>query len=380
MSNQPKDEQMLTDQAWAKLQEKLAKEPRSLQWAQLERNSAARASSLQGDRSIQPLPNGLHSETMHNSEWNQTPSMEKEAPVKTRKGFAQWIQKRRKLVGTATAAALLVIIVSTTAGNEALAAILHKFRMQEMAVVQQDDLQMILNGAFRDDKTREAINKFGTFTQKNGTPRNEPISAEEAKQLMNGKLLLPKQAKTDKFNVSPSNTITFQMNVSEVNSAMKRLGAKKLLPASVDGKPITLELGPSIHASFKSGEGKGQETSYWMSQQPVPELTVDPSIPIAEAMEAVLDFPLLPENLKQAMQTTNMLKGGSVPLPVISNQKMEQIKVEGIPVLVKKQGDERNRYYSAYWVQDGHLLELGAQGNAITQDKLIAQIKELIHP
>ncbi|MDF2963318.1 MAG: hypothetical protein K0S39_5053 [Paenibacillus sp.] len=363
---------MLTDQAWLKLQEKLAKEPRNMRWSDLERASSAEKLAERPDRL---WPQALSAEPVYEAD-RHTAFKETPSSVKPEPGLGQWFRKRRKWVGTVSAAALLAIVLATPAGNEALAAILHKFRMQEMTVVQKDDLQMILNGAFNDDKTRESINKFGTFTQKSGVSRNEPLSAEETKKVVNGKLLLPEDfdAAKQQFHVSPSNTITFRMNVNEVNDAMKRLGATKLMPSSVDGKPITLELGPRVHYSF----GRKGEAAYWMSQQPVPEITVDPSIPISEAMEAVLEFPLLPENLKQSMQTANMLKGGSVPLPVITNQKMEQIQVEGIPVLIHKAEMGQDPNYKAYWVQNGMLIELGVGGKEVTQDTLIAKIKELI--
>ncbi|TDG00137.1 hypothetical protein [Paenibacillus piri] len=385
MSNEHKEEeQLLTDRAWAKLQDKLAKEPRNLRWAQMERAGAA---ARLAEQPFEPEPQReTHQpavEAVQSAADLSGASVETagQASVKGEKRFAGWFRKRRKLIGTAAAAAVLIIAIGTTTGNEALAAILHKFRMQEMTVVQKEDLQMILNGAFQDDKTRESINKFGTFTQKSGPQVDGPLTFEKANKLLNGKLTLPKSldAKTVHIDaISQSNTITFQMNVDEVNKAMKRLGAKKLLPDSVSGKPITLEMGPSVHFNLNGAESNTKESNFWISQQPVPEITVDPSIPLTEAMAAVLDFPLLPENLKQSMQTANMLSGGSVPLPIIANKQMEQVKVNGITVLVKSQGSEQYPYFMANWVQNGMLYELGAGGKVMNQDILIAKIKELI--
>lgn len=381
MNEYKKTDRELTDAAWSRLQDKLAQEPGAEQWSRWSQERPAEQPPLAAAMAPQLLSRAAEPSAISGTALQgltAEPNTAGGDSAKTRPAFG-WMQKYKKWIGGAAAAIVLTAVIATPSGNEALAAILNKFRMQQVTVVQENDLTAILNGAFEDGKSREAVNKFGTFTHASGTAYGE-MSVEEAAKKLGHKVFIPKEydAANRSLYVSPSSTITFKMNVDEVNKAMSRLGATKLLPVSVDGKPITLETGESVHVYVQNDAADKRSPGYSLSQQPVPTITVDPSIPVSEALDAVLQFPMLPESLKESLQNANVLNGGAIPMPVIANGQTEKTSVDGRDVIITTSKYGKETSYSATWVDRGQLLRLDG-GNALpTRQALLDKVSELI--
>jgi CBS domain-containing protein len=252
---------------------------------------------------------------------------------------------------------------------------MNKFRMQQVTVVQQDDLQQLMQGASKLGETRESVNRFGAYTQTSGKISVE-MDVEEAAKKLGRTIVVPKDfdVKDMRAMISQSNTITLNIHVDEVNKAMSKLGAKKLLPASIDGKPITLETGEVVSLYARNGKNP----SYSFTQQPVPVVTVDPSIPVSEALDAVVHFPLLPESLKQSLQKTSFLSGGAVPLPVIAKGQSEKIAVGNIDAVITIT-DYGRAYYTATWVKNGQLYMLNGMSDIFaSRQAFVDKVTELV--
>ncbi|CAG7617039.1 hypothetical protein ACFQI7_01980 [Paenibacillus allorhizosphaerae] len=377
--NDNRDKQR-TDAAWTRLQSRLATEPVQPKWTnELAVPQSAEAQTGEELR-IQPVaakPAGPLEAVPAEALSRNTADKSSIAPSE-RKRFA-WFRNRRKQWIAATACCVLAALIASPFENEALAAILNKFRMQEVTVVQENDLRDLFNQISADGKTREQINQFGTFTQTGGKLQGQ-FTPEEAAKALGFKLAVPKELKDSKETsvyVSPSNKLTFALHVDEVNKALKRLGAKKLLPASVNGKPITLEIGEGVNYNFSNGDKKKYAS---FSQQNVPVVTVDPSIPVSEALSAVLDLPVLPEHLKQALKQSNMLSGGSAPFPVIASGQTETIRVNDVNVTLAfdESKDRSWSRYSATWVKDGQLFNFNGGNMYMDKDAVLKKIKELM--
>ncbi|MFB0845602.1 hypothetical protein [Paenibacillus oleatilyticus] len=360
-----------TNAAWEKLQQRLASEPKSPRWEEWAKEADKLNPSLAeaGEtESLQSIAVSDDSRPLPVLEPNRTTETTKTYP------FVRWIKRRRKRVAVSAAVLVLAAFLSTPIGNEALASILNKFRMQEMTVVQENDLTYLLNSAFPEGQTKESINKLGAFTNTSGKISGS-FEANELSQMLGRSIVFPQDynAKQDKPYVSPSNTLTLKLNVDEVNRAMSRLGAKQMLPESVDGKPITLETGEKVHLNVKNGE-----RSYSLTQEPIPVVSVDPSIPVAEALQAVLHFPLLPEDLKKNLQNVDLLTTGNVPLPIITNQPTEKVKVGSTDVLIMTESTKNHNYYNAMWVKQGQLFKLYGYEYLTDREALLGKVKELI--
>lgn len=100
--------------------------------------------------------------------------------------------------------------------------------------------------------------------------------------------------------VTPSQKITMMLNVDELNKAMQRVGATKSLPESMDGKEIAF----STHESVNYDLGTDQDHWATLTQMQAPEITVDPSVDTEKAVDAVLQLPILPSDLKEKVKRT----------------------------------------------------------------------------
>ncbi|MBU7319190.1 hypothetical protein [Paenibacillus oleatilyticus] len=360
-----------TNAAWEKLQQRLASEPKSLRWEEWAKDADKLNPSLAAAGETESLQSIAVSDDSR-----PLPVLEPDRTTETTKTypFIRWMKRRRKRVAASAAVLVLAAFLGTPIGNEALASILNKFRMQEMTVVQENDLRYLLNSAFPEGQTKENINKLGAFTNTSGKIRGS-FEANELSQMLGRSIVFPQDYndKQDKPYVSPSNTLTLKLNVDEVNRAMSRLGAKQMLPESVDGKPITLETGEKVHLNVKNGE-----RSYSLTQEPITVVSVDPSIPVAEALQAVLQFPLLPEDLKQNLQNVDLLTTGNVPLPIIANEPTEKVKVGNTDVLLMTESTKNHNYYNAMWVKQGQLFKLYGYEYLTDREALLGKVKELI--
>ncbi|AFH64473.1 hypothetical protein ACVNS2_27700 [Paenibacillus caseinilyticus] len=367
------DEQ--TDAAWVRLNSALRKEERHPNWDawSVPRQTDAGIESAEGAGAV-PFVTGPVLVPAVQPEGGCAASAG--AGAAGGSGWMQALRRGRKWMASAAAVCAVALVLATPAGNEALASILGKFRMQEVTTVSENDIQAIFDGMAPEGETREAANRFGTFTQTTGpdVPAGE-VNAEEASRYLGQKVKLPKEGSRVRIGVTPSNAVTFQMNVAEVNAAMKRLGAVTLLPESIDGRPISLELGNRVEVRVETEEG-----AYTYAQQAAPVITVDPSIPVEEAAQAVLQFPLLPEPLRKSLEASNGLREGNVPLPVVIGKQTQQFTVDGVRVFVHRDraGSGADSRYEALWVHNGMIYELNGQQALPTADAVLAKVKELM--
>ncbi|WP_199616115.1 hypothetical protein [Paenibacillus alkalitolerans] len=352
------------DEAWKKLQEKLKDEPVNPRWTQWDseqlREEIMWAPESKND--LEPTVPETGNEGMKDT-----------SPVAKPTFVNRWKRnKHAKWINGAVAAGVLALIIVTPAGNNALAAILNQFQMEQITTIQENEAEQLFNTFTADGKLRESENKFGNFARESGTMHGE-FDVTEVSNVLNRKIVVPESFKSDKVYVGPSDTVTLTINVAEVNKAMSRLGASKLLPQSVDGKSITIELGESVQMDMNNG--KNNYVSF--TQQPVPKIHVDPSVDVKVALDALIDFPLLPEHLKSSLKSSSILDGGSVPLPVIADERTTMVKVEGHDVLLEKYGEQRGAYYHSMWIKDGNIYTLSGNGFG-SQEELEARIAELI--
>jgi hypothetical protein len=360
-----------TDEAWQRLQQRLALEPMQPKWASAGYGPSA-AVPAEPDREGPAAADERAAQAPAPTPQPGDRADRRQPAARSR------LRKGRRWAILAAACCVFAAIVATPAGSDALAAMLNKFRMQQVTVVQEDDLRSLFEQLAPEGQTREQINKFGSFSQTSGKLQGE-YTPDEAAKLLGRKLIVPEaptaDGKAPKLYITPSNKLTFQINVAEVNGAMKRLGAKQLLPSSINGKPITLELGESAQFNIQDDSRK---TWYSFTQQPVPVVTVDPSIPVSEALKSVLDFPLLPAHLKESLQQSDILGGGNVPMPVFAQGHADKVNVNGTEVVVTESARGDQASYEATWVKDGQLYQLSGGNRFTDKTSLLAKIKELM--
>ncbi|MFB5683963.1 hypothetical protein ACE3NQ_23905 [Paenibacillus terreus] len=280
----------------------------------------------------------------------------------------------RKWTAAAAAAVIFGAVLATPLGNNALAAILNQFRVQEIATVDSDTLESMFY-QLTPGESFSKDNSFGEFTTKGGAVQGEFTREQAASRL--GYRLLPADLTGDKDTVyiSPSNEITMKMNVAEVNQAMQRVGATKLLPESLDGKPITLTLHESVMYEMKTGQDQWAS----LTQMQAPEITVDPSVDVKEALEAVLQLPILPSNLKNQLQQSSIL-AGSIPMPYVVDKsaKTEDITIGDTKVLVEERKFNSMTDRTAIWIKDGQMFYFEGGSAYEKEADFMNKLKELV--
>lgn len=345
-----------TDQAWEKLMRTLQQENPSPAWSKLEQQHETELLQLaKQNQIIEEEANAKMNE--HKKEIVQMLG-DSVAPVM--KKTARTGRVRRWAVGVA-AAVVVLGAVATPAGNNALASLLGQFRMEKVTEVKESDLEQLFSSVFAQGVTEEAVNRYGEFKVETGTFNGE-MSREDAEKRL-GFAVLPASvgAPKDKLYVNNDMKIQLKLNVDEINKTMKQLGAKKLFPQSIDGKTVKLEVGPSANYAIVDGDKSVQ-----IDQVKVPSLTMDSSVGLEDAIDTVLSFPMLPDQLKSGLQK-NAILNGQLPLMVPSskNSSSEQLNIGGVSVLVIK--DEFKK--EATWVKDGVMTVASVYANGGAVDK-----------
>ncbi|GGF68402.1 hypothetical protein GCM10010912_11800 [Paenibacillus albidus] len=367
-SAEHKEEQRKTDEAWSRLQNKLGEETMHPKWAEWEQGmTLASASVANGNTASAPGPQAT--EPLPLTATMQTdPTRVKAGRARRRK-----MSRSRKWATAAAGLAVFAVILSTPVGNTAMAAILGQFRMEKVTVVQEDDLRNMFYQIDSNGNINETVNAYGTFTSASGTFGGE-VKADQLKDKLGYPVIhaaLNNQSQV--LNVSPSREITLNLNVSKVNETMQRLGAKELLPESVDGKPLTLQTPEIVYYDLTTEDGKWSS----LSQMKTPTLQVDPSIEIEEALKAVVNFPLLPDYLKSSLEQSSVLSG-ELPMPIFAGKDAEQLEIAGTTVILdqKEYGDSVT--FEAVWIRDGLMYNLSGGNRFATKENIIAKVQELI--
>lgn len=359
-----------TDEAWAKLQEKLGDEPVNPVWATWgKQETLLEEQAANADRSDRTEP--AADEVVPAAKAEHRAATE---PVQNtgRKSRRPMMSRSRKWAAAAAGVAIFAAILATPVGNTAMAALLNQFKMQEATVVEEGDLRDMFYQASEDGNFSKTMKSFGDISSVNGTISGE-IPVGKIQGLLGYEAL--KEANitaTKTVEVSPSRDITLILKVDEVNKALNRLGSQDLLPQSVDGKPITLHIPEQVYYDLGTGQHWGS-----LSQMNTPVVTVDPSVDLDEAIDAVVNFPLIPDNLRSSLQKSRILSG-DLPMPLIKGSHDEQITVAGTHVILTEMKYSNGNSYTAVWVQKGQVLQLTGGDLYPDREQFIQKVQELI--
>jgi len=370
MSNNYRDdaaEKKKTNEAWARLQDKIATEPINPIWADWSNQSAEVSPK---DKTT--IVNGVLTDATIHTVAPIAPLVGIVQPT-SKRTLRKGMSRRRKWATIAAGVTVFAAILATPVGNTAMASILNQFRMQDVTVVNEEDLRGMFNEISNDGSINESTNKFGTFSSKSGAISGE-MSVDKISDTLGYKPLskvIPDSMST--VTINPSQDITLNLHVSEVNEAMKRLGADQLMPESVDGKPITLHIPESVNYNLSPTK------EHWatLTQTKAPTITVDPSIKVEEALKAVINFPLLPDYLKSSLEQSRILSG-EIPMPIIAKEGAEQMTIGSTTVIVNHYDSNPGILYDATWVQNGQLFQFYGGNLYEGKEKFVAKLQELI--
>ncbi|KGE17198.1 hypothetical protein [Paenibacillus wynnii] len=375
MTNKPinddSDKQKI-EEAWSLMQSKLANEPVNPIWTEW------------GQHAEQSTPNGNEEVTSVHTTDASTPMVQSVSPLELQGKLGvntqasprtkqRGMNRRRKWATVAAGVAVFAAILATPVGNTAMASILNQFRMQDVTVVNESDLRNIFTQITENGDIQESANKFGIFSSSSGSITGDMPLDKISDTLGYAPLSTVVTDSQKTVSVNPSQAITLNLHVDEVNKAMKRLGAEQLLPQSIDGKPITLSIPEMVNYNLSP------DKEHWasLSQMNTPTITVDPSIKVEEAVEAIINFPLMPDYLKSSLKQSRILSG-EIPMPLIAVEGTEQLTIGSTIVILNHYDSNKETIYDATWVSNGQLFQFHGGDIYEGKEKFIAKLQELI--
>lgn len=380
MTSRPQDnkEKERINEAWQQLVPKLETETMSPKWAAWASSQLDQKKSheMEIEQMNPKIANQMKGElrTMEIKEEQQN-QLQTNGISKPKRKKAKKRQVSKWITG-ACAAAIVGIMVATPIGDKALAAILNQFRMEEVTSIDEGELMDFISTVSGGESVHEFISKYGQFTNTSGTfidsvnNTAEQVGEEIGLQAVTDEWIDPYD-----YGVSVSQTITMKLDISKVNETMKRLGADDLMPESLDGQVITFEV-PSILS--QRYDYNNNEKSAIIRMQKIPTVSVESAADIEDAIKAVLNFPLMPDHLKSAIQADQILEG-KIPMPVFTNGNVEKVMVDGVPVILEWSDRLSQVFYDATWTKDNVLYQLDGYTLFDTKEKMIEEIKELMN-
>ncbi|WP_336785609.1 hypothetical protein [Paenibacillus sp. MMO-177] len=384
MTNHPIDERKQgnlwaskeTNDAWAKLELKLKEQEASPVWGAWMKEGVTAEDTEHKAAGPSPMLGKERDAYMGKVE-----KQERHAAKPLPSPYRSWLKKHGIKTGVAAAAVLICAAIAIPSTNEALASILGKFKMNQVAVVQEDDFKTALEGIFGSNVSAESSNKFGqferTFTGEDASDLTVAQAREKYGIELKEKLDLPYGKQTDlQIYGQQGQAITLRLDVDEINDVMKKLGAKQLLPASVDGKAITLRTGQGVNADYHFMDSNEKSHYVAVNVIPVPVVEMDPSIEAEDAYEALIRFPVLPANLKNVLMQSTRISEGEVPFPIITNGDVTKSVVNGTDVYYE---NSKNYWagWNATWVKNGQVTQVQMY-DANTREDAELIVKELI--
>ncbi len=240
------------------------------------------------------------------------------------KGVFQHMFKHRKIIAAACATLLITACITVQPVKAAIANALSIFRVENIKgiTVTLKDLQEI-QGKLANGQGEINLEQMGNIKLQGGERRTS--SMEEVKNLSDIHVVFP-AALSDvipRISVVEPTSIDFTLNVQKVNQIMKSFGATKLLPDSIDGK--------TFNAAFASQVGiqYDMDGKYILSitETKSPQLTVPEGVDVDEVYNAVVEMPILPENIQSQLKSIKDWKN-TVYIPVIESE-MTEVDING---------------------------------------------------
>ncbi|MDI6824188.1 MAG: hypothetical protein QME87_07525 [Bacillota bacterium] len=234
----------------------------------------------------------------------------------------------RRVAAVVVAVAVVVAALSFEPVRTAAGEFLDVFRVKRLKVVTitpQDmaQLQELLQRGGTAD-----LESFGRVDV-TGEAASRTVTASEAEEALGYPLRLPHRRllgpyEDPLFQLDVLPTVSLTLNVGNVNTFLRSLGSRDLLPATLEGKTFTIKGYPVCTAIYRSRAGHLR-----VIQGRSPELIVPPGVDVAAVRTALLGIPGLPENLSRQLESITDWRH-TLPIPAVEGTCIH-VTVNGSP-------------------------------------------------
>jgi hypothetical protein len=264
------------------------------------------------------------------------------------KGVASLMRKYRNVAVAACIIFTLTACLTIKPVRAALSNALMIFRVEDMKTIRLSlhDLEEIRTQI--ESKAPEInMAKFGKIKLNGGEAEN--LTSDEIKSIPDFRVAFPKNLTgiiPDVGTVS-SSTLDLKLKTANINSVLKSLGSRKLLPEELDGKVF------HIHFSrvFKLKYHLGNERQVMLTQLKSPEVEVPGDVDVDELYNALIDLPVFPADLRNQLRSIRDWKN-TLYLPVVNGETAE-IRINGKKAFIHTSNRRRQRYTDLVWLDRG---------------------------
>ena len=284
------------------------------------------------------------------------------------------------LVRFGSVALVLLALILAFPSTRALAGeLLNLFRVQQVQVVPVDftGLEQLTGDGTLGNRFTELISSSVNMEQEPGEPV-QAASAEEASQLAGFNVRIPAGMTPSQINVTSAAAFSMTLDRAKAQALLDEAGRNDLvLPASVDGADISVDIPASVSVAFGTCPRPGSEVSgnteqstterrypdcVILAQIPSPNVNAPANLDIEALARIGLEFTgMSPEEAAELTSTVDWTSTLLVPIP--RNAAVhEQVSVDGVTGTLIQRPSGEGPQFALLWVKDGIIYAISGLG------------------
>jgi hypothetical protein len=284
------------------------------------------------------------------------------------------------LVRFGSVALVLLALILAFPSTRALAGeLLNLFRVQQVQVVPVDftGLEQLTGDGTLGNRFTELISSSVNMEQEPGEPV-QAASAEEASQLAGFNVRLPAGMTPNQINVTSAAAFSMTLDRAKAQALLDEAGRSDLvLPASVDGADISVDIPASVSVAFGTCPRPGSEVSgnteqsttesrypdcVILAQIPSPNVNAPANLDIEALARIGLEFTgMSPEEAAELTSTVDWTSTLLVPIPR-NAEVHEQVSVDGVTGTLIQRPSGEGPQFALLWVKDGIIYAISGLG------------------
>ncbi|UZQ82658.1 DUF2275 domain-containing protein [Thermoanaerobacter sp. RKWS2] len=277
-------------------------------------------------------------------------------------GMFAMFTKYKKSIAAALIVAFIAASAFFTPLKNAEAKLLNLLRLNKMQVITitPEDMTQIQNQFYNAGIKNINLKDYGEII-KDGSREGHQISPDELDKVeseLGYKIKLPADENFEIKHayISKNEGLEFILKVDKINELIKTFGGTHLFPKELDRKPIIINFGRAIDMNLQKKGSKKDTVALDIVK--TPEIVVPEGVDVDKVIDALLNLPFLPENVKkQIAGVTDWKETFPVPLSTSDNTEIKEITIRGNKgiLFVEKSGPH---FVALGWSENGVMYNL----------------------
>ncbi len=281
----------------------------------------------------------------------------KRQSVKTNKGVKDKMKKYQKYIASVAAVGLIVTGLSFEPVRASVSDVVSIFRADQIKTmdISLASLQEV-EKALAEKEGEINIENLVKVNQTGGEYKN--FTSLEAAETELGYGITPLAGLNGQYQLgdisgSMKQDIEFTLEIEEVNKLMKTLGAEKLFDPSLDGKPFSIHMAPSISMTY-SDHKNNKYINY--SESKMPQVVAPAGTDVNELVACIASLGILPSDIQNQLKNMTDM-GETLYIPNVDGS-VKTFDMGGKKVFGSFETEENYNYSYITWLENGiiHVL------------------------